>query len=177
MYGTYVIPYIYILPHLCAMQYFHIACWLARRRLIINVLHDTATNRECTERVACKDPNQRGQCDSTKQPSWATAGEELLNPHATTPVIVLWKRADKLYSLHHPDSIPHSWENPASTCLANTHALKTVIWGDSAKMWLSWRHRKPTTSLFVPRGLLATLQVASKCFETLLPAAAATSPQ
>ena len=22
------IPYIYILPHLCAMQYFHIACWL-----------------------------------------------------------------------------------------------------------------------------------------------------
>ena len=26
------IPYIYILPHLCAMQYFHIACWFTVAR-------------------------------------------------------------------------------------------------------------------------------------------------
>ena len=85
MYVWYVrIPYIHILPHLCAMQYFHIACWcmlttvvqerrlagqkgwtvrtnvtgtwkrwgrearLARRRLVINMLRDTAANGECS---------------------------------------------------------------------------------------------------------------------------------
>ena len=31
---------------------------IARRRLIINVLRDTAANGECTERLACEDPNQ-----------------------------------------------------------------------------------------------------------------------
>ena len=68
------IPYIYILPHLCTMQYFHIACCSRDKtsrterlncgnqrsrdlktvrngrheRLIVNVLLDTAANGECS---------------------------------------------------------------------------------------------------------------------------------
>ena len=43
MYVWYVrIPYIYILPHLCAMQYFHIACYSDR----FTVAHETRLARQ-----------------------------------------------------------------------------------------------------------------------------------
>ena len=55
MYVWYVrIPYIYILPHLCAMQYFHIACWY-----MVHVNHCCSRDKTSrTERL-----NNGNQCN------------------------------------------------------------------------------------------------------------------
>ena len=43
-----------------------------------------------------------------------------------------------------PDSVLHSWENsdPTAVCTQQISIIDT--WGDSAEMWISWSHRKPT---------------------------------
>ena len=65
-------------------------------------------------------------------------------------------------------------------CSANVHALQTVTWGDSAKMWTGLRQRKAMERICLYQDvqpLCLTLQATSKCLETLLSAAVAIIPQ
>ena len=78
-------------------------------------------------------------------PSWATATEELLKPHTTTPIIVLWKRADSVVcTTLTPYPIAERILFPQLYVLSKYQCTIDRGWGDSAKMCISWRHRKPT---------------------------------
>ena len=89
---------------------------LARRRLIINMLRDTATNGECSNRATSlwgPEPERSAWLDQITLVSNSYKRATKTSYHTTTPVIVLcWQ-----YNVHHPDSIPHSWQSPDSTAV------------------------------------------------------------